>query len=311
MKPKNSAMITEDKVTEIFYIADDFCKVFDAQMTKYTFKAERKRKYHRASRMSKAEIMVIMILFHSSGYRCLKHFYLEKVCKHMRHLFPEVVSYNRFVELEREIAIPLIVFIKKVLLGKCTGISFVDSTPLRVCRNQRIHIHKTFKGIAQRGKCSMGWFFGFKLHLICNEKGELLNFTITPGDVDDRKPLEYKAFVEFIYGKLVGDKGYIGKHLFERLFVDGIQLITKLKSNMRGALMSVSDKLLLRKRAIIETVNDELKNIAQVEHSRHRSFDNFVVNLLGAITAYCYFPKKPSIRVQTVDISKDRQLTLF
>ena len=311
MKPKNFAMITEDKVTEIFCIADDFCKVFDAKMAKYTFKAERKRKYHRESRMSKAEIMVIMILFHSSGYRCLKHFYLEKVCKHMRHLFPEVVSYNRFVELEREIAIPLIVFIKKVLLGKCTGISFVDSTPLRVCRNQRIHIHKTFKGIAQRGKCSMGWFFGFKLHLICNEKGELLNFMITPGDVDDRKPLEYKAFVEFIYGKLVGDKGYIGKRLFERLFVDGIQLITKLKSNMKGALMSVSDKLLLRKRAIIETVNDELKNIAQVEHSRHRSFDNFVVNLLGGIAAYCYFPKKPSIRVQTVDVSNERQLTLF
>ena len=120
-------MITVDKVTEIFCIADDFCKVFDAQMAKYSFKAERKRKYHRESRMSKAEIMVIMILFHLSGYRCLKHFYLEKVCKHMRHLFPEVVSYNRFVELEREIAIPLIVFVKKVLLGKCTGISFVTA----------------------------------------------------------------------------------------------------------------------------------------------------------------------------------------
>ena len=157
-------MITEDKITEIFCIADDFCKVFDAQMAKYTFKVEGKRKYHRESRMSKAEIMVIMILFHSSGYRCLKHFYLEKVCKNMRHLFPKVVSYNRFVELEREIAIPLTVFIKKILLGKCTGISFVDSTPLRVCKNQRIHIHKTFKGIAQRGKCSMSWFFGFKLH---------------------------------------------------------------------------------------------------------------------------------------------------
>ena len=129
--------------------------------------------------------------------------------------------------------------------------------------------------------------------------------------MDDRKPLEYKAFVEFIYGKFMGDKGYIGKRLFERLFVDGIQLITKLKSNMNGALMSVSDKPLLRKRAIIETVNDELKNIAQVEHSRHRSFGNFVVNLLGGIAAYCYFPKKPSIRVQTVDISNDRQFTLF
>ena len=102
----------------------------------------------------------------------------------MNHLFPKVVSYNRFVELQKTVAIPLAIFIKKVLLGKCTGISFVDSTPLRVCRNQRILIHKTFKGIAQRGKCSMGWFFGFKLHLICNEKGELLNFMITPGGID-------------------------------------------------------------------------------------------------------------------------------
>ena len=138
--------------------------------------------------------------------------------------------------------------------------------------------------------------------MICNEKGELLNFMITPGDVDDRKPLEYKAFIDFIHGKLFGDKGYISKKLFQRLFVDGIQLITKLKSNMKGCLMSVSDRLLLRKRAIIETVNDELKNIAQVEHSRHRCFDNFIVNLLGAIAAYCLFPKKPCINVQrTID----------
>lgn len=242
--------------------------------------------------MSKAEIMMIIILFHSSGFRCLKHFYVENVCKHMRHLFPNVVSYNKFVELEKAVALPLAIFIKKVLLGKCTGISFVDSTPLRVCRNQRILIHKTFKGVAKRGKCSMGWFFGFKLHLICNEKGELLNFMITPGDVDDRKPLEYKAFVEYTYGKLVGDKGHISQNLFEKLFVDGIQLITKLKNNMKGAMMSVSDKLLLRKRAIIETVNDELKNIAQIEHSRHRCFDNFMVSMLGALAAYCFFPKE-------------------
>lgn len=302
------AMITEDKVTELFCMADDFCKFFDAMMKKYTLKSDNKHAYHRDSTMSKSEIMLIMILFHDSGYRCLKHFYVEKVCKHLRHLFPKVVSYNRFVELEKQVAVPLALFIKKVLLGKCTGISFVDSTPLRVCRNQRIHIHKVFKGIAQRGKCSMGWFFGFKLHLICNEKGEVLNFIITPGNVDDRKQLEYKAFVEFIYGKLVGDKGYIGKNLFQRLFVDGIQLITKLKSNMKGALMSVSDKLLLRKRAIIETVNDELKNIAQVEHSRHRSFENFIVNMLGAIAAYCVFPKKPCIHVQR---TLDTQLALF
>ena len=149
-------MITEDKITEIFCMADDFCKFFDAMIAKYTLKPTGKRKYHRSSTMSKAEVMLIMILFHDSGYRCFKHFYLEKVCKHLGHLFSNVVSYNRLVELEREVAVPLTLFIKKVLLGKCTGISFVDSTPLRVCKNQRIHIHKVFKGIAQRGKCSMG-----------------------------------------------------------------------------------------------------------------------------------------------------------
>lgn len=227
------------------------------------------------------------------------------VCRHLRHLFPKVVSYNRFVELQRNVAIPLTLFIKKVLLGKCTGISFIDSTPLRVCRNQRIHMHKTFIGIAQRGKCSKGWFFGFKLHLICNEKGELLNFKITLGDIDDRKPLECKSFIEFIYGKLIGDKTYISK----KLFVDGIQLITKLKSNMKGALMSVSNRILLRKRAIIETVNDELKNIAQIEHSRHRAFDNFTVNMLGAIAAYCIFtPKKPCVNLHR---SYESYSTLF
>ena len=183
-------------------------------MKRYTLKLAAKRKYHRDSTVSKVEIMLIMILFHDSGYRCLKHFYLEKVCKHMRHLFPKVISYNRFVELEKEVAIPLVLSIRKVLLGKCTGISVVDSTPLRVCKNQRIHIHKTFKGIAERGKCSMGWFFGFKLHLICNGRGELLNFMIVPGDVDDRNLLEYKPFVEFIYGKLFSNKGYIGRNLF-------------------------------------------------------------------------------------------------
>jgi len=304
-------MFTEDKITEIYCIADDFFKLFNDQMKKHVIPDGNilpKRRYHRESTMSQTEVMIIMILFHASGYRCLKHYYLRYVSVNLRHLFPELVSYNRFVELEKNVALPLAIFIKKLLLGECTGISIVDSTPLRVCRNQRIQMHRVFKGIAARGKCSMGWFFGFKLHLICNEKGELLNFMFTPGDIDDRRPLEYKPFIRFIYGKLVGDKGYISQNLFERLFVDGIQLITKLKSNMKGALMSVSDRLLLRKRALIETINDELKNIAQIEHSRHRSFDNFLVNLLSGIAAYCFFPKKPAINLQKVT---DNQHSLF
>ena len=171
------------------------------------------------------------------------------------------------MELEKEVLLPMTIFIKKVLLGTCTGISFVDSTPLRVCRNQRILIHKTFEGLAERGKYSMGWSFGFKLHLIINDKGEILNFMFTPGNVDDREPLKQGEFLENIKGKLCADKGYIGQALFENLFLNGIQLVTKVKNNMKNSLMSIADKILLRKRALIETVNDELKNIEQREKS--------------------------------------------
>ena len=267
-----------------------------------------KRHRNKPSRLSDSEIMTILIMFHMGGFRCLKHFYVNYICKHCSHLFPRTVSYNRFVELEKKVAVPLLVFVKEVLLGKCTGVNFVDSTPLRVCRNQRIHCHKVFNGIAMRGQCSMGWFFGFKPNLIINEKGEILNFMITPGNVDDRVPLKYENFVKEIYGKLVGDKGYISQELFRELFVNGIQLVTKIKNNMKNSLMSMSDKILLRKRALIESTNDELKNIAQIEHSRHRSFSNFIVNTIAAIAAYCYFPKKPSISIEHYH---DKQLVLF
>ena len=304
-------MLTDDKITEIFVMADEFCKVFNAMLRRRGLCASRegrKRDYHRDCRLSQAEIIVIMIMFHSSNHKCLKHFYLNEICIRHRHLFPNTVSYNRFTELEKSVVVQFVIFVKKCLPGKCTGISFVDSTLLRVCRNQRIHMNKVFKGIAQRGKCSPGWFYGFKLHLICNDKGEILNFMITPGDVDDREPLKKKSFVEFIYGKLVGDKGYIGKDLFNKLFIDGIQMITKLKDNMKGGLRSMYDRILLRKRAIIETINDELKNIARIEHSRHRSFANFIVNIIGGIAAYYLSPKKPMINLERV---QDNQLTLF
>ena len=300
-------MFSESKVTEIYCLADDFCKEFAVQQEKYMIEYKSRPHRNKPNRMSDAEIMVILILFHSGGFRCFKHYYLEYVCKHLLHLFPQRVSYNRLGKLEKEVLLPLTIFIKQVLLGKCTGISFVDSTPLRVCRNQRILIHKTFEGLAERGKCSMGWFFGFKLHLIINDKGEILNFMLTPGNVDDREPLKQVKFLKNIKGKLCADKGYIGQALFENLFTDGIQLITKVKNNMKNSLMNVADKILLRKRALIETVNDELKNIAQIEHSSHRSFNNFIANSLSAIAAYCFFEKKPAIDVCFV---KDGQLTM-
>ena len=154
----------------------------------------------------------------------------------------------------------------------------------------------------------MGWFFGFKLHLIINDRGEILNFMFTPGNVDDREPLYSESFIDNVKGKLCGDKGYIGKQLFEFLFMNGILLVTKIKNNMKNALMTVADKVMLRKRAVVESGNDELKNIAQIEHSRHRSFTNFITNVLSTIAAYCFFPKKPSISLEFVI---DNQLSLF
>jgi len=177
-----------------------------------------------------------------------------------------------------------------------------------VCKNKRINQHKVFKGIATTGKSTMDWFYGFKLHIIINDKGEILTFTITQANTDDRTPLKTERFLDKIFGKLFADKGYIGKELAQLLFVDGVQIITQVKNNMKNCLMTMSDKILLRKRSVIETVNDELKNICQVEHSRHRSFGNFLTNLISGLIAYSFLPKKPSIKFET---ENSNQICLF
>ncbi len=186
---------------------------------------------------------------------------------------------------------------KMYCLGDCTGISFIDSTPLKVCHYKREKQHQVFKDIAKKSYGTMGWYFGFKLHIVCNDKGEIIDFMFTPANVDDRFPLKQKKFHDKLFGKIFGDKGYIGKDLFERLFVDGIHLITKVRKNMKKKAMDYMDKVILRKRAIIETVNDVLKNTCQIEHSRHRSFDNFITNMISGLIAYSFLPKKPSIKI--------------
>jgi hypothetical protein len=168
---------------------------------------------------------------------------------------------------------------------------------LVVCHNRRIHSNRVFKELAKRGKNSIGWFFGFKPHIIINDQGELLAFKLTPANPDDRTPVP--EMTRGIWGKLFGDKGYISQPLFELLFEQGLQLITKIKKNMKNKLMPMTDKILLRKRALIETVNDQLKNISQIEHTRHRSLTGFMLNLLGGLVAYTYQDKKPSLNLNT------------
>lgn len=292
-------MLSSHKITEIFFIIDEFDKNFEKIVSDHSLVQNTDLKQrNRKSTLSDSEVMTILILFHSGHYRDLKHYYINHVKNHMKSEFPETVSYNRFVELQKKVVVKLAIFLKMFCLGKCTGISYIDSTPIRVCHIKREKQHKVFKGLAQKGQCSLGWFYGFKLHLIINDKGEILDFIITPGNIDDRKPLSDMNLHKRIFGKLFGDKGYISKDLFEQLFIDGVHLITKIKKNMKNSLMLLQDKIALRKRALIETVNDELKNICQVEHTRHRSFNNFITNLLSGLIAYSFFDKKPSINLQ-------------
>lgn len=297
-------MINFDKVTDIFCLVDEFCNNFDNSTKGFILGKPSKR----PAIMSKSEVITITILFHLSGFRCFKHFYIYYVQKHMQDDFPNTVSYNRFTELMQSNILPLTMFLQTCCLGKCTGISFVDSTPIRVCKNKRIKRNKVFKDIAQVGKSTMGYFYGFKLHIVINDKGEILSFTITQANVDDREPLKNENFLKNIFGKLFADKGYISKELTKILFVDGIHLITSIRNNMKNSLMDMCDKINLRKRSVIETVNDELKNMCQVEHSRHRSIGNFFTNLIGGLIAYSFFPKKPSIVYNTIVSS---QLELF
>lgn len=282
-----------DRLT-IFCEIDDFCREFEPKINRQLI-ADGTRQRIKPSKMSKAEVMTILVLFHRSGFRDLKRFYLKVVCKHWRKDFPNLLSYNRFVELQRDSLVLLAAFMQ-TRLGDCSGISFIDSTKLAVCNNLRIKQNKVFRDVAKRGKTTTGWFYGFKIHLVVSDCGEILAWQITTGNVDDRKPVPNMS--KRLWGKLFGDKGYLSKKLSELLGEDNVQLITKLRRNMKNKLMPLFDRLLLRKRAIIETVNDQLKNISQVEHSRHRSVWNFYGNVVAGLIAYTFQERKPNLRLR-------------
>ena len=286
------------KVAEIFVKVDDFCNHFENEFKNHALPAPAAaKKRNRKPTLTDSEIITILIAFQGGQFRNFKHFYLGYVCVHLRDCFPAVVSYNRFIELSHRSAVPFMLFLHYCCRGECTGISFIDSTVLRVCHNKRIKRNKVFKGMAKVGRSTVGWFFGFKLHLIINDKGEILSFYLSQGNTSDSNAKIITRMTKEIFGKVFGDKGYIGKALADLLFGDGVQLITAVRRNMKQKALSNEEKLLLRKRSVIETVNDELKNICQVEHTRHRSVAGFILNIMSAIAAYSFFPKKPSIKI--------------
>lgn len=260
--------------------------------------------------MSDSETMTILLLFHHSRYRDLKALYLNGVKGAYRSFFPKSVSYNRFVELEARVFYQMMFFLRMVALGGCTGVTFVDSTMAPVCHNLRRRANKVFAGFARDGKGTMGWYRGFKLHFTCNDRGEVINFCLTGANVDDRADVVWSVLAKDLYVRLFANRGYISARLAGSLFSQGVHIVTGPGSNMRNRLMPMYDKIMLRKRYIIECVNDTLKNTANLVHSRHRSLHNFIMNITSALGAYCFYDNKPQALVGLVR-DESRQLYLF
>ncbi len=213
----------------VYCEVDDLCRVCEPQWKRQQIEAGIKHR-GRPSALTLSEVMTLIIAFYLAGFRNFKHFYLDFICRYHRDTFPDLVSYSRFVELMPSALVPLCAFLQ-TRYGRVTGITYI--APLEVCHPKRVHAHRGLNQPATWGKTSMGWFYGFKLHRVINDEGELLALKLTAGNVDDRAPVP--ELTRGLFGKLFGDKGYISQSLFEQLYERGVQLITRLRKNMKGA----------------------------------------------------------------------------
>jgi Transposase DDE domain len=284
-----------NQLTRIFCDIDDFCKEFDGYMQNKLLpapdaNASPNRRGPKCC-LSDSEIMTILIFFQSSGFRNFKRFYTCFLCIYWGDAFPNLPSYNRFIEIMSRVIFPLTLF-SQLRSGKRTGFYYVDSTCLPVCHLKRSRRHKTFSEIAKYGRTSVSWFFGLKLHIVINDRGELIAFKITRGNENDAKACE--SMLERLQGMAFGDKGYISKQLFSRLLEKGLKLITRTRKNMKPVNYSSLEKQLLNQRGIVETVINHFKHHYHIWHTRHRSVINAITHLVAGIAAYVIEPLKIS-----------------
>ena len=282
-------------ITALFVCLDDFAKLYEEACRAQGISAQGKRQ--RSGYLSLSEMLLIEVLYHVSPFKDFKRFYKYGIEQEQRDCFGKLPCYERYVATKYKLFMPLTILLH-CLFGEKTGLYFADSTPLKVCHNKRISNHKVFKGLAERGKSSMGWFYGFKIHMILNEKSQIVALQITPGNVDDRKSL--RCMVKNLKGKCYADKGYISQNLFEHCWQQGLHLITGIRKNMKNYLMPLIDKILIRKRFIIETTFGILKTDMNIEHSRHRSPTNAFVSILAALVAYQLKSNKPKIKTNLI-----------
>jgi len=275
--------------TVTYCLVDDFIKNLQGNFPAIN---SSKAKPGVSNYLSISEVLTIIIGYHKSCCDCFKHYYQEVIMRYHTKDF-KLVSYAHFSKLIGK-SMPYLTILLHHLLKQCSGLSFVDSTSIAVCKNYRIYSHKVFIGLATRSKTTKGWFFGLKLHLIIDAEGNLLKVSFSSGNKDDRKGL--KGMIRGIFGKLYGDRGYLSQELFKHLYDKGIHLVTRVKKNMKNLLMPLADKLLLLKRALVETVIGKLKFLDKFEHSRHRSVTNAFSHMLSCLISYQLQENKPSIK---------------
>ncbi|HSY76401.1 MAG TPA: IS982 family transposase [Bacteroidia bacterium] len=285
-------VIHTSKLIEIFCSCDDFCLL--VKQSQHHF-LPASRKPTRSPALAESEIMTIVIFYHLSGFKCFEYYYRQLVLGPMKPYFPKAVSYERFVALMPRIVPVMCLYLWLGRCGEPTGIYYGDSKKLPVCDNRRIHQHRVFKDYANRGKSSTGWFFGFKVFLVINQYGQIMRCQVSQAAKADNNYDWMLKFFAGLKGMMFTDKGFLSAKAFEVLYDNGLKLITGIRSNMKNKLMDNTEKLLHKKRGVIESVNDILMTICDIDHTRHRSPLNFLVNLFAGVTAYTFLDKLPAI----------------
>lgn len=294
-KPTHIMVINALKIIKLFCELDDFTQAFDKKLAERLI-ANNDPKAVNKPDISISEMMCIEILYHHSGYKCFQYYYEQEVVQgYLNHYFPSAPSYSRFVQLKPRMLLYLVFYLNICRIGQLCGIYYGDSSKLAVCHNKRIANNKVFRGKAARGKTSTGWFYGFKLFLVINAFGEIMTAFFTPGNIADNNFSTMLKMFSKLKGWAFADKGFINQKAIEELLSKGLHLVTGIRKNMKNKLMSMEQKLLLRKRGIIESVYDILKTVCDIEHSRHRSPVNALVNLYAGLCSYTFLDRLPSI----------------
>lgn len=291
-----TTLINEKKLIEIFITCDDFDKSYELWQRQRSLGGD--SCYTRIPAICDSEVLSLLVFYHWSGYKNFQYFYERFALIYLIDYFPTMPSYSRFVELIPRQAMKMFILLKvQSLMSQRTGVYIVDSKKLPVCHNKRIHSNKVFEGFASRGKSSTGWYYGLKIHLIINQLGEIVNFELTSANVSDNNAELLQKIFKDLKGTCYGDKGYLSK-LFDYFYQAGLKIVTKIRSNMKNILMPLDEKINLKKRAVIESVNDILMSVFDIEHTRHRSPINAIIHTLGALVAYGFYEQKPTVFIK-------------